>query len=98
MRTPVDALLLATARELLTNVVKHAQATRADVRLSVDGPDAVLVVADDGVGVDPQLVDRRAAEGHLGLVSRRVRIESAGGTLTVAPGAGTRVECRIPTG
>ncbi len=97
-RTPVDALLLATARELLTNVVKHAHATRADVRLSVDGPDAVLVVADDGVGVDQQLVDRRAAEGHLGLVSRRVRIESAGGTLTVAPGAGTRVECRIPTG
>lgn len=98
-RTSADALLLATARELLTNVVKHAQASRADVALSYDGTDAVLVVADDGIGADPALVDQRAAEGHLGLVSRRVRIESAGGRLDVVrpPAGGTRVECRIPS-
>ncbi|MFN8157011.1 MAG: ATP-binding protein [Candidatus Nanopelagicales bacterium] len=97
-RTAADALLLATARELLTNVVKHSGAAHAHVVLAVDGGEAVLDVSDDGRGADPALVEERAAQGHLGLVSRRVRIESAGGTLAVVrpPEGGTRVECRVP--
>jgi two-component system NarL family sensor kinase len=97
-RTDADALLLATSRELLTNVVKHARATTVTVRLALVDGEAALVVKDDGVGASAADVEARAAEGHVGLTSRRVRVSSAGGTLVLSPVAphGTRVECRVP--
>ena len=51
-RSPVDGLLYAAARELLSNVVKHADATSATVTLSHERGRASLVVADDGRGID----------------------------------------------
>ncbi|MET0788237.1 MAG: ATP-binding protein [Cellulomonas sp.] len=85
LRTPGDELLFATARELLTNVVKHARATRADVVLSLADGVARLVVADDGTGFTADDAAQRLAEGHVGLASRRIRLESAGGTLDLHP-------------
>nr|WP_202422601.1 ATP-binding protein [Gordonia sp. SID5947] len=84
-RTPVDPVLFATARELLTNVVKHARATAVDLTAEADEGMARIVVVDDGVGVDPAQLDRRVAGGHIGLASRRVRLEGQGGTLRVGP-------------
>lgn len=98
LRTDVDALLFATARELLTNVVKHAAAQHVEMTIEYDGEEegggeqgggtARLVVVDDGVGVDTQQMARSLAEGHIGLASRRVRIEASGGTLSVEPRRG----------
>jgi two-component system NarL family sensor kinase len=56
------------------------------------------VIIDDGVGADPAVVADRVAQGHIGLDSHRVKIESAGGEfrLQATPGGGTTVRVSIP--
>jgi two-component system NarL family sensor kinase len=88
LRTPTDGLLFGAARELLSNVVKHAGARRARVSLAIAGDQARLVVADDGHGVPES--PRGPGQGHVGLYTQRLRVEAAGGALAVdATGAGT---------
>ena len=83
--------LLATLREALANVARHAQARRTDVTVSV-GRDLTLSVADDGVGPgdDP-------AGGH-GIRNMRARAERLGGALDVdaRDGGGCIVTWRVP--
>lgn len=98
LRTTVDPVLFAAARELLTNVVKHAQATSVQLTAEVDEGRGRVVVVDDGIGVDPERLTGRVAGGHIGLASRRVRLEGQGGTLTVAPhpAGGTVAIAEVP--
>ncbi|TML69837.1 MAG: histidine kinase [Actinobacteria bacterium] len=93
-----DQLLFSAVRELLTNVVRHARAKMVSVTLRPVGDDVLLVVEDDGSGLDPKRLGERLADGHIGLASQRVRIESAGGRMSVVsrPGLGTRAEVRLP--
>jgi PAS domain S-box-containing protein len=95
---PVDSIVsdvvrphvLAVAREALTNVARHASATKAEIDLSASD-DVVLVVTDDGVGLgDPGRTS--------GLANMRARAEALGGTLLLGgrPGGGTRIEWRVP--
>ncbi len=97
-RAPVDGLLYRTARELLGNVARHAHATRVVVTLALEGDTARLTVADDGVGVPAADAAYRLGEGHIGLASHALRVEAAGGTLSVAPGAaaGTVATVELP--
>lgn len=101
-RSGVDAagerLLYDTARELIANVEKHAGATRADVMLSTDDDEAVLEVVDDGHGFEVRRLSERLAEGHIGLQTRRLRLETAGGRLQLdtAPDRGTRARATLP--
>jgi two-component system, NarL family, sensor kinase len=97
-KPPVQYLLYRAARELLSNVVKHARATHVLVRLARDGDCLTLSVIDDGIGFDPVIVDRCIAEGHIGLASLVARAESMGGTLELAPadGGGTRATITAP--
>ena len=88
-RTPVDGLLYRTARELLGNVVKHAGATHVTVALTLLDGHARLTVTDDGVGVATTDVTHRLGEGHIGLASHALRVEAAGGALTLAPAPAT---------
>ncbi len=92
-----DQLVFSAARELLSNVVRHADASGVALRLAESNGDLVLVVEDDGRGFPPGLPDERLADGHIGLAAQRVRIESAGGRMELfsAPGDGTRVEVRV---
>ena len=96
-RNPVDPMVFAVARELVSNVVRHSRATRAAVTLrAVDGV-CHLDVVDDGVGMAPQAVAQRLRQGHIGLASQRARIEAAGGSLDAVPTPnGTRIEVRVP--
>jgi two-component system NarL family sensor kinase len=96
--TPDDELLYGCARELLTNVAKHAAATVVRVSLSRDGRLARLVIADDGRGIDPEAPARQLADGHVGLASLRARVAAAGGTLDVRPGPqrGTVATIAVP--
>lgn len=108
LRTDADELLLMTARELLTNVLKHAAAGHVRVTLSRSGQGAQsgprqsevarLTVADDGRGMSDVDLAARLSEGHLGLASRRIRIEAAGGSMTVhgADPHGTVIEVSVP--
>ncbi len=98
LRTSADELILTTARELLTNVVKHAGAARVRVELSRLGDVGRLVVADDGRGMAGTDLDARLGEGHLGLASRRIRLEAAGGSIRIEPAYphGTIVDVSLP--
>jgi signal transduction histidine kinase len=90
----VEQELYRVAQEALNNVLKHAHASRATVRLETCADRAVLEVTDDGVGFEAGL---RGGDGY-GLPGMRERAERLGGTLTVesAPGAGTRVRVEVP--
>jgi signal transduction histidine kinase len=84
------------AQEALRNVIAHAAASRADVRLVHAGDHVELTITDDGRGFD---TSRAIESGRgLGLVSIRERAKIAGGTLSIVTGAarGTRIEARIP--
>jgi two-component system NarL family sensor kinase len=95
---PDEPLLFSAARELLSNVVRYADATRVTVRLVETGGEIELVIEDDGRGFPPERLAEQLADGHVGLASQRVRVEAAGGWMDVrsAPGEGTRVEIRLP--
>jgi len=84
--------LLAALREALANVAKHAQASRVDVAVEA-GPDLVLTVRDDGVGLGE--ITRRS-----GLANITERAAESGGTMRVAAaaGGGTELEWRVPLG
>ena len=83
--------LYACVREVLTNVAKHARATRAVIELSVSASAVQLVVTDDGVGYV-------ATDRHSGLANLRVRAERRGGSFTIsaADGHGTIVIWKAP--
>ena len=92
----VTGHLLAIVAELLSNIARHSQATRATVTLtSVDRAWLELAIEDNGVGFDPAGVVKL---GHQGLANTRERTAQIGGTLTIVsrPGAGTRVFIRAP--
>jgi PAS domain S-box-containing protein len=87
--------LFRIAQAALTNVVRHARATQAEVRveLDTDAKTVALEVIDDGRGFD-----QTVSTGSLGLFAMRERAEGLGGTLSVrsAPGEGTRVRAILP--
>ena len=99
---PIERLPLATeealyriGQEAIHNVVKHANASNATIRIAAEGDDRLrLTVTDDGDGFDPTAVPR----GHLGLIGMRQRVDLVGGALEVesAPGKGTTVDALVP--
>lgn len=89
---PVAAAAFRIAEEALTNVVRHARATRCHVRLTL-GESLVVEVRDDGVGYDGP----RA--GGVGMTSMRDRAQRLGGTLRVENcRPGTLVHADLPVG
>lgn len=91
----VKEALYRVAQEALHNVVKHARATRVDVRLADEGGGALtLRIADDGVGFDPD----GSYPGHLGLRSMRERVEALDGELDLVSAAGRGAELTVRLG
>lgn len=99
---PVDSVadgalsdgLVNVLREALTNVGRHAEATRVEVDVSVRDGQVVLQVSDDGIGFAGE-----AGPGGRGLRNMRDRAERLGGTLTVTspgPGQGTCLSWCVP--
>jgi len=84
--------LYRIGQEALANAYRHAQATKACLRLEFDGRSVTLEVSDDGVGLSPE------HGGGRGLRNIRQRTEDLGGTLMIAgaPGQGTTVRAVIP--
>ncbi|MCW3012309.1 MAG: hypothetical protein JWO90_2713 [Solirubrobacterales bacterium] len=98
---PHDELVVVLARELVRNVVRHADAARLVVQLRREGHRLLLVVADDGRGVFAGTREVAIAMGHLGLASCAERAAGVAGTLEVRPNGhwpvpGTCVEVALP--
>jgi PAS domain S-box-containing protein len=89
-------LMFQAARELLLNVVKHAETDAAWVNLEQTDSHAVLTVRDLGRGFDPERSLRESES--FGLFHVRERLLHVGGTLHVesSPGRGTRVVLAVP--
>ncbi len=90
-------LVFRAVRELLTNVLKHAQAPAATVSLRRSGNQVEIDVEDRGIGFDPDAMSPSARDGF-GLFSVREQISRLGGTVEVQSAAelGTRVRLRLP--
>jgi two-component system sensor histidine kinase UhpB len=93
---------LATYRivqEALSNVVRHARATRAEVRVAREPERLVVTVDDDGRGFDPQHI-MSTEGGGLGLFGMNERAAYLGGRVRVTstPGSGSHVRAEIPLG
>jgi signal transduction histidine kinase len=84
-------------QELLTNVARHAQATRLDVELRTVDDRLVLKVSDNGVGIVPGDANGKTSLGLLGMRERALRL---GGSVDIssARGSGTQVAVSIPMG
>ena len=96
VRTGVDGILLGAARELLSNVGKHAGAHHATLTLGLVEDDATLTVTDDGTGISTTRPG--PADGHIGLHSQQLRIAAAGGSLDVTGSpTGTTATVVVPT-
>jgi len=93
-REPATALF-RILQETLTNIARHANATRVDVRLAKEGGGLTLEVHDNGTGIREEQL---AADGSLGILGMRERALLLGGELAIsgAPGEGTTVKVRIP--
>jgi len=94
----VDEILYRACQEALRNVDAHAQATRVEVTVRREGPRAVLEVADDGRGIEPDDAARARDEGHVGLQILEELTRDAGWTLALLPrdGGGTVVHVEVP--
>ncbi len=95
----VEQALFAIAREALSNVLRHAQATTVVVTVQVTREQAMLVVQDNGVGLAPQLLDDRCqTPAHLGLRGMQQRVAECGGELLLVNGeeGGLIVKAVVP--
>ncbi len=99
---PVDSMLtqeaadqlIAALREALTNAAKHADAKRVEVIVQIDSGHVVLVVTDDGVGIDDDGAGRRS-----GVANISARAQDLGGSCRierVSAAGGTRLTWRVP--
>jgi signal transduction histidine kinase len=91
-------VLYRVAQEALTNVARHAQASRAEVKIQkLDGA-VCMRIKDNGKGFEEQRVLLAKKGNRLGLLGMRERLEMVGGNFTVtsAPGKGTTVDAQIP--
>jgi two-component system NarL family sensor kinase len=90
---PVARAAFRVALLAIDNVVRHANATRALIRLIVDRATVDLVIADDGRGFDGDTAPRSGR----GLIDMRTAANAVGATVTVeATGSGTRIAFRWP--
>ena len=83
-----ESVLAMVLREAVTNVVRHAEAQRCNVRLVKQDSLCRLEIADDGCGCD-------APEGN-GLRGMRERLQTIGGSLERLTGQGTRLVIQLP--
>jgi len=88
-----ERLVYRLVQEALTNVVKHASASRVEVSVRQEGGRIEIAIHDDGGGFDPA-----ASSGGRGLTGMRERIELLGGRIDVtsAPGDGTEIAASVP--
>jgi signal transduction histidine kinase len=92
LQEDLETAVYRLVQEALTNVTKHANATRVHVAVSESKGELLVEVQDDGSGFAP-----KTTGGGFGLAGMRERVSLAGGTLSVDSGEqGTLVKARLP--
>lgn len=94
-----ELVLFRIYQETLTNISKHAQATRVDALLEVDAEGLTMEVVDDGLGFEAEMAPTDLAQrGHFGLMGIQERVQLLGGRLAIesTPGRGTQVSIWLP--
>jgi signal transduction histidine kinase len=94
----VKSAIYRTVQEALTNVLKHARATRVSVVLERSAFGVTLIIEDNGAGFDPEWLSTISAR-RMGLRGMRERVELAGGSLefeSAPEGGGTTIFVRLP--
>lgn len=96
IRADHSTVLYRTVQESLTNVLRHAQARRVAVTLCALEHELLLQVADDGIGISADQLQKPRSMGLLGM---RERAAACGGRVEIArlKAGGTCVSLRIPT-
>ncbi len=91
----VTTVFFRIYQEALTNIIRHANATRVDVLLTEENGALVLAVKDNGRGISEEEI---ANTRSIGLVGMRERAMLIGGDITLqgAPGQGTTLTLRVP--
>ena len=91
-------VLFRVAQEALTNVARHAQASRVEVSIQKLLNRVCMRIKDDGKSFDVEGVLHAKGNGRLGLLGMRERLEMVGGNLVLesAPGRGTTIQALIP--
>lgn len=94
----VETVLFRVLQEAITNVVKHASATRVGVILQSLAHNVQLVIEDDGVGFACSDSNNDASSSRLGLLGMRERLALVGGSLEIEslPGKGTTLLINVP--
>ncbi len=89
------AAIYRIVQEALTNVARHANASRVELLIRPRPDDLLVAIRDDGRGITEAELD---APSSIGLIGMRERAGLAGGTVTIEgiPGRGTIVSVRIP--
>ena len=90
----VETTLYRIVQEALTNIVKHAEASRVSILLVRGSGSATVVIEDDGQGFDPA----ELREDAMGIIGMRERVELHDGRLTVesTPGSGATLVAEVP--
>jgi len=84
LTSEMETAIYRIVQEALTNIVRHAQATRAGVLLERRMDSILAIVEDNGVGFDPKLI----SGDHLGVVGLKERADMLGGTIQIESSAG----------
>jgi two-component system, NarL family, sensor histidine kinase DevS len=89
----LESTIYRLVQEALTNVVKHARAARAEIKVTSIGNEIAVEVTDDGTGFDPAV-----HPPGFGLTGMKERLELVGGRLSIesAVGRGTTVRAAVP--
>jgi signal transduction histidine kinase len=97
---PVETVLFRIIQESLTNIVRHAGATRVTLRIVRSDRTVRATIADNGVGFDPTWIPRADEARGMGVFAMRERAASMGGRVEVFshPGKGTRIDVMLPSG
>jgi signal transduction histidine kinase len=94
----VEVVAYRIVTEAVTNLIKHARATGATVRLVAQHEQLMIIVEDDGAGLPADPHPSSDARHGVGLASIRSRVEEVGGELTITSSSvGTQLRATLPT-
>jgi len=90
----METAIYRIVQEALTNIVRHAKATRADVLLEKKKDALVVIIEDNGIGFDP----KKLAINQLGLVGMQERATMLGGSITMESSSeqGSTIKLEVP--